>query len=155
MSDQNKQMSRRMIEEVFSQGRFDAIDQMVDARFVSHDPAIPTEGTGPNAVRGVAQMLRAAFPDLRMMIEDQVAENDRVMTRWTARGTNRGTFMGKPATNRTANVTGVTVDRYQNGKIVESWTNWDSAGLMQQLGMRADETPRAAAGDGGRAVPPR
>ena len=61
--------------------------------------------------------------------------------------------MGKPATNRSANVSGVTVDRFQNGKIVESWVNWDSAGLMQQLGIRVEDTPRTAVGDGGRVQP--
>jgi steroid delta-isomerase-like uncharacterized protein len=148
-----KQMSRRVIEEVFSQGRYDALPQMVSPDMVSHDPAIPMQGSGPAAVRGVAEMLRSAFPDLRMVIEDQVAENDRVMTRWTARATHRGPFMGKPATNRSANVSGVTVDRFQNGKIVESWINWDSAGLMQQLGIRVEDTPRTAVGDGGRVQP--
>ncbi len=154
MTDQHKTMSRRVIEEVFSQGRYDALNEVIAPNFVSHDPAIPMEGKGPNVVRGIAEMLRGAFPDLRMMVEDQVAERDRVMSRWTARGTHKGPFMGKPPTNRSAMVSGVTVDRFENGKLVESWINWDSAGLMQQLGIRIEDAPRAAAGDGGRAAAP-
>lgn len=155
MNDQNKMMSRRILEEVFTQGRYDALNECISPKFVSHDPAIPMNGTGPNAVRGVVEMLRTAFPDIRFVIEDQVAEGDRVMTRWSSRATHKGPFMGKPATNRSATVTGVTIDRFENGKIAESWVNWDSAGLMQQLGIRVEDTPRAATGDGGRAMPPR
>jgi steroid delta-isomerase-like uncharacterized protein len=154
MNDQNKLTSRRVFDEVFSQGRYELLDQILTPDFVMHDPAIPMEGTGPRAMRGVVEMIRTGFPDLRMMVEDQVAERDRVMTRWSARATHRGPFMGKPATNRSATVTGVTIDRYQNGKVVESWTNWDSAGLMQQLGIQVEDTPRTAVGDGGRAARP-
>jgi steroid delta-isomerase-like uncharacterized protein len=150
MSDQNKMMTRRIIEEVFTHGRYEALNEIIAPQFVTHDPAIPMDGKGPNVVRGVAEMMRTAFPDLRMMVEDQVAERDRVMTRWTARGTHRGPFMGKSATNRAVKISGVTVDRFENGKIVEAWINWDSAGLMQQLGIRVEDSQRSATGDGGR-----
>jgi steroid delta-isomerase-like uncharacterized protein len=150
MSDQNKMMTRRILEEVFTQGRYEGLNEIIAPQFVTHDPAMPMDGKGPNVVRSVAEMLRTAFPDFRMVVEDQVAERDRVMTRWTARGTHRGPFMGKSPTNRAANVSGVTVDRFENGKIVESWINWDSAGLMQQLGIRVEDSQRSATGDGGR-----
>lgn len=149
-TDKNKTTARRIYDEVFSDGRYEVLDQILSPSFVNHDSAMPMNGAGPAAMRMVVETIRMGFPDLRMMVEDQVAERDRVMTRWMARGTHRGSFMGKPPTNRSASIGGVTVDRFENGKIVESWVNWDSAGLMQQLGIRVEDTGRAAAGDGGR-----
>jgi steroid delta-isomerase-like uncharacterized protein len=71
---------------------------------------------------------------VRLTIEDEIAEGDRVVTRWSARGTHEGEFFGIPATGKQATVTGVTIDRIIDGRIAESWTNWDTLGLLQQLG---------------------
>jgi SnoaL-like polyketide cyclase len=67
-------------------------------------------------------------------IEDQVAEGDTVVTRWTTHGTNTGSLFGKPATNKPATITGITIDHIVGGKIVETWTNFDALGMLQQLG---------------------
>jgi predicted ester cyclase len=80
-------------------------------------------------------MYRIAFPDLELTIEDQVAEGDEVVTRFTARGTHRGELMGIPPTGRKVVVTGISIDRLVNGKTVESWTNYDVLSMMQQLGI--------------------
>ncbi len=77
---------------------------------------------------------RRAFPDTQFVIDEQIAEGDRVMTRWTAHGTHKGEFPGIPVTGRKAEVSGVQVDRFVNGKIVETWSVFDQLGLMQQLG---------------------
>ncbi len=79
--------------------------------------------------------LRAAFPDLRITIEDQVAEGDRVVTRWTARGTHTGAFQGIPPTGKQGRMTGIDIDRIADGKVVECWVNSDDLGLLQQLGV--------------------
>src|SRR2546430_876197 len=78
---------------------------------------------------------RAAFPDLVVRIVDQIEEGDRVVTRWTARGTHTGDLWGIAATGREVTVTGTTTDRIRDGLIAESWSNWDTIGLMQQLGV--------------------
>jgi predicted ester cyclase len=77
----------------------------------------------------------AAFPDVRFTINDQFADGDKVATRWTVTGTNKGALMGIPPTGKHSTVSGITIDRYQNGKAIESFTNWDTLGMFQQLGV--------------------
>jgi predicted ester cyclase len=72
---------------------------------------------------------------MRMTIDDMTADGDRVVLRWTARGTNTGEMMGMPATGKPATVTGIVINRLAAGKIVEGWTNFDALGMMQQLGV--------------------
>jgi steroid delta-isomerase-like uncharacterized protein len=79
--------------------------------------------------------LRDAFPDVHITIEDQVAEGDRVVTRWTARGTHTGAFQGIPPTGKRGSMTGIDINRFADGKVVECWTNADDLGLLQQLGV--------------------
>ncbi|HWJ32200.1 MAG TPA: ester cyclase, partial [Gaiellaceae bacterium] len=89
---------------------------------------------GPAGLIGAARAYRDAFPDLRLTAEQTIAQGDHVAVRWTARGTHQGELFGIPATGKEAIVTGISFDRWANGKIVESWTNWDTLGLLQQLG---------------------
>jgi steroid delta-isomerase-like uncharacterized protein len=131
----NKQISRRMIEDVLNAGRYDAIDELVAPKFVNHDPSVTEDMTGPEGIRQLAETYRTAFPDLKVKIEEQIAERDRVATRWSARGTHRGPLLGIDPTGKESSVTGITIDRIENGKIVESWNNWDTLGLLQQLGV--------------------
>jgi steroid delta-isomerase-like uncharacterized protein len=76
---------------------------------------------------------RKAFPDHRLAIEDQIAEGDKVVTRWTTQGTHKADLPGIPATGKHVKITGITISRLSNGKIVEEWQNWDALGLLQQL----------------------
>lgn len=80
-------------------------------------------------------MYRAAFPDTHFTILAQVAEGDLVLTHWRARGTHMGALLNMPPTNRVAEVTGMSLTRYADGKGVETWTNWDTLGLLQQIGV--------------------
>ena len=80
-----------------------------------------------------------AFPDLQFRIDDQLAEGDKVMTRWTVSGTHKGQLGPVPPTNVLVDVTGTNIHRFADGKIVESWENWDRFGLMQQLGVIPSE----------------
>ena len=135
MSEPNKATSRRVVDEIFTGGNFEAIDECFDPGYVGYDVASPEPVRGPQGLKEQAQGYRAAFPDLQMTIEDQVAEGDRVVTRWTARGTHQGDLFGIDPTGKQATITGITIDRFSGGKIVESWDNWDTYGLMQQLGV--------------------
>jgi steroid delta-isomerase-like uncharacterized protein len=144
MPDDVKAVPRRLIEEVYNQGRLDVIEEIIAPGYVGHDPAIPHEIAGPAAERELAAAYRVAFPDLAITIEDQIAEDDRVVTRWTARGTHTGDLWGIAGTGREVRVSGTSVDRIRSGRIVESWVNWDALGLMQQLGGVSVVTDRAA-----------
>jgi steroid delta-isomerase-like uncharacterized protein len=133
--DQNKQISRRLLQDAFGGGRYDVIDELVAPNWVVHDPSVTEDIRGPAGVRQLIETYRSAFPDLQMKVEEQIAEGDRVATRWSARGTHRGPLLGIDATGKEASVTGITIDRIENGEIVESWSNWDTLGLLQQLGV--------------------
>ena len=135
MTDANKRTARRILEELFGEGRMETADELVAPGAVGHDPALPEPTRGPEGVKRSASVYRAGFPDLRIRIEDQCAEGDLVTTRWTAIGTNTGELWGMPASGKQATVTGITIDRIIADRVVESWTNWDALGLMQQLGV--------------------
>jgi steroid delta-isomerase-like uncharacterized protein len=130
-----KGITRRMVEEVLNKGRLDVIDEIIAPGYVGHDPALPQDVVGPNGERELVRGYRAAFPDLTLTIDDQIAEGDRVVTRWTARGTHSGDLWGIAATGKEVTVTGTAIDRIEDGRIVESWSHWDALGLMQQLGV--------------------
>jgi steroid delta-isomerase-like uncharacterized protein len=141
MSEENKTIARRALD-VFNTGMLDELDELVSADAVDHDPQNPFAGThGPEAAKQMAITYRAAFPDLHVTIEDQIAEGDEVVTRWTAVGTHEGDLPGLPASGSSTTVTGIGIDRIEAGKIVESWGNWDTLGMLQQLGA----VPAAAA----------
>ena len=134
MSETNKAVSRRVFEEAFSQGKLDAIEEIVLSTGVGHDPAMPRDVHGIDGTKQMIGGYRAAFPDLELAVEQQIAEGDLVVTRWTARGTHEGELMGVAPTGKQATVSGITIDRFDGGRIAESWTNWDTLGLLKQLG---------------------
>ena len=133
--EQNKQVVRRFIEEVWNKGNLDKVGEFNSPNHTSHPPTTgPDFGQGPQAVSQLISMYRTAFPDTKLAIEDQIAEGDRIVTRWTATGTHRGELFGMPATGKQAKVTGIFIDRVIDGKIAESWGEFDALGMMQQIG---------------------
>jgi steroid delta-isomerase-like uncharacterized protein len=134
MSEQNKTISRRSVEEAFNKGNLDVLDELVSPSFVNHDPASPEDIRGVEGFKEFVNTYRSAFPDVRVTIEDQIAEGDKVVSRWSARGTQKGELQGIPASNKQVTVTGISIDKIEGGKIVESWNNWDTLGMLQQLG---------------------
>lgn len=130
----NARGSTRIIEEVFGAGNYDLANELIAPNAVGHDPALPEPVNGPSGLIEAARGYRDAFPDLRLTVEQAIAEGDYVAVRWTARGTHKGELFGIPATGKESTVTGISFDRWANGKIVESWTNWDTLGLLQQIG---------------------
>lgn len=134
-AESNKALARRLMEEAFNAGNMNVVDELVAAGYVNHDAAAPETTVGPEAAKASVAGYRAAFPDLRITVEDQIADDDRVATRWSATGTHRGELMGMTPTGKQSTVTGITIDRIVDGRIAESWTNWDTLGMLQQLGV--------------------
>lgn len=133
-AEDNKTISRRFFEDFWNAGNLDALPELAAEDIVFRDRDMG-EHRGHDATRAFIAMYRNAFPDLRFTIEEQIAEGDKVVTRWTARGTQRGELMGIPPTEKSVAVSGVTTDRIAEGRIAESIGSWDALGLMQQLGV--------------------
>jgi steroid delta-isomerase-like uncharacterized protein len=134
-TEENKAIARRWAEEVWSKGNVDLIYELVPPDYIDHDPAVP-EGVvrGPDGVKHYIEEFREAFPDMRLTVEDQVAEGDKVLTRWTARGTHQGEFMGIPASGNRLEMGGMSLDSFSEGRFVESWESYDALGMMRQIG---------------------
>jgi predicted ester cyclase len=131
--EENKAIFRRYVEEVSNKGNVDLVDEIFD-RYVSHQSDGRTEERGPEDVKQFIGEFRQAFPDFRSIIEDQVAEGDKVVSRWSASGTHQGEFRGIAPTGNQIAVTGIGIFRFsEEGKVVESWDNMDQLGMMQQL----------------------
>jgi steroid delta-isomerase-like uncharacterized protein len=136
LSETNKTISRRFFEEAFGKGKLNVLDEIIAADHVNTGPgALPESPAGPEGTKQLVTLYRNAFPDLHFTIDEQIAEGDKVVTRWTAVGTNKGELLGMPATGKSSTVTGIVVDRIANGKIAESWGIFDQFGMMQQLGV--------------------
>jgi steroid delta-isomerase-like uncharacterized protein len=130
---ENKERVWRAIDEVWNKGNLAAIDAFFAGDAIEHDVA-STPSLGADDPKEVVAAYRRAFPDVQVAIEDQIAEGDQVLTRWTARATQLGAFLGLPPSGRSVVVTGMWLHRLQNGKVVESWENVDLLGLLQQIG---------------------
>jgi steroid delta-isomerase-like uncharacterized protein len=135
-AETNKALVRREFEEMFNQGGdLDTAGEFYSPDYLLHEP---TSGDvrGLEAAREFAATYREAFPDLQTAIDDQVAEGDKVVSRFSGRGTHLGeTEDFGPATGNRIEITGITIDRFSDGRIVEEWTNFDALGLLQQIGL--------------------
>jgi steroid delta-isomerase-like uncharacterized protein len=135
LSETNKTVSRRFFDEVFGKGKLTVLDEIIAKDHVNSGPgSIPGLPTGPEGTKQLVTVYRNAFPDVHFTIDEQIAEGDKVVTRWSAHGTHQGELAGLPATGKSSTVTGIAVDRIVNGKIAESWGIFDEFGMMQQLG---------------------
>jgi steroid delta-isomerase-like uncharacterized protein len=133
VTEQNKTVYRRFIQEVFNEGRVDTLEQLLSPSYIYQD-APP--GTPPNAdgLRQVVTNARTAFPDLTVTIVDMVGEGDKVCARLTTRGTHKGVFFDIPPTGKTISMKGMTMIHLVDGRMVTSWVLNDVMGLMNQLG---------------------
>lgn len=133
MSPTDRDLVTKFFEEAYNSGNAHVIRELVTPDHVSH---LPTgDHYGPEGVRIDILCFRTAFPDLRIEIDEVIEAPERVVYRFTARGTHEGPFMGVPASGRRVEVQGIGIDRVINGKTVERWIQYDSAGLLQQLGV--------------------
>jgi steroid delta-isomerase-like uncharacterized protein len=134
-AEENKKMARRFMEEAFGQGKPELVDDLLAPDFVRYDPYIEAgEVRGVETVKENIVWFRNVFPDLTCTIEDQVAEGEKVVTRWTVRGTHQGEFFGVAATGERIEMRGIQIDRFEGGKLVEEGAEFDLLGALQQLG---------------------
>jgi steroid delta-isomerase-like uncharacterized protein len=133
MEELNKQLVRAAVDEIWNRANYEQVSRFADENIAVHESSGTIRGT--ESLVQYYRMLRDAFPDVRFAIEDQVAEGDRVVTRWQATATHTGAFQGMPPTGKTAAMSGIDIDRFENGKVVECWPIVDELGLLRQLGL--------------------
>jgi predicted ester cyclase len=132
-AEENKATFRRYVEEVGNKGNLDLADEIFD-RYTAHQSDGSTEERGPEDVKRFTGEFHQAFPDFHTAVEDQIAEGDKVVTRWRASGTHQGEFRGIAPTGNKITVTEIGIFRFsEDGKVVESWDSMDQLGMMQPL----------------------
>ena len=128
----NKVIFRRYVEEVFNHGNLELADEIFD-RYIAHQPDGSTLERGPEDVKWFIEEFRSAFPDLRISVDEQIAEGEKVVNRVTLRGTHQREFRGMAPTGREIEVNGITIFRFSpEGKVVESWDSYDQLRMMRQ-----------------------
>jgi steroid delta-isomerase-like uncharacterized protein len=144
-AEANAAAAERIADEAFNQGRLEVLDELCSPEVVTHDPAEPEEVRGIEAHKARVRAYRTAMSDLRVVFEDVFASGDRVASRWTARGTHDGDLQGIAPTGRRIEITGMSIDRFDaDGKVVETWDQWDNLGFMAQLGVSPEAAAQAA-----------
>lgn len=143
-NEQIGRIARGVFEELFGRGRLDFAERHYDRSFRGHDALVGDFGF--DDVKRNVQMYRSAFPDLAFEIDELIETAEKVLVRWTARGTHRGQFLGKPGTGRQSRVQGISVLTFRNDLIVEDYTQWNVLGLLRDLGLAPElEEPSAPA----------
>src|SRR5215210_4846874 len=145
MSEENKEKSRRLVEEAFGQGNVEMIPEILHSDFVCYDPNSETgEVRGADTIKGEIEYFHSAVPDLTYTVEDQVVEGDKVVSRYTVSGTHQGEFFGVAGTGKRIEMTGINIDRFdESGKLVEEWPEYDLLGATQQMGAIPEPTQQA------------
>lgn len=131
--ESNKALVRRNFEAIWSQGNLAAADELLSPGYVGHIATLPDVVRGIEAFKQMIAMFHFAFPDTRFEIQDQIAEGNKVATRWIAYGTHRGEFMGIAPSGQAMSVTGMSFHRIENGRIHESWDDWDALSMLQGM----------------------
>lgn len=131
--ESNKALVRRNFEAIWSQGNLAAADELLAPGYVGHIATLPDVVRGIEAFKQMIAMFHFAFPDTRFEIQDQIAEDNKVATRWIAYGTHRGEFMGIAPSGQAMHVTGMSFHRIEDGRIQESWDDWDALSMLQSM----------------------
>ena len=131
-TEENKALTRRIAEEIINLGNLDVADEVYAKDFINYVP--PDEIKGPEGIKQYFSQMRNAFPDIKSTTQDQIAEGDKVVDYQVVTGTHKGEFQGIAPTGKQIKVTATIINRIAGGKIVESWSNIDMLGLMQQIG---------------------
>jgi steroid delta-isomerase-like uncharacterized protein len=135
MSAEDKAIIRRLYGEVWNGRRLDLVSEIISPSHALHINTAADSSIGPEAYKSQVTRFLSGFPDLRFSIDDMVAEDEKVVVSWNIAGTHKGEFMGIPATNKKISVDGITINHIVNGKIIDSYINWDTLGMLQQLGI--------------------
>jgi steroid delta-isomerase-like uncharacterized protein len=134
MAHDNLRVVQRFVDEVINHGRMDSASQYVWEDVVEQVP-LPGQGPGLEGLKDILRYMRAAFPDLDFAIKEQIAEGDKVVSRFEWTGTHQQEFLGVPKTGRPVRVWGVVIDRLEGGRIKDTRIIMDTLGLMMQLGV--------------------
>src|SRR5713226_616263 len=135
MSIENKAIVRRLYEEVWNKRRVELVDELMSPSHAMHSNHVPDSCIGPEAYKREMARFVTGFPDLRFTVEDMVAENEKVAVAWTISGTHKGEFRGISPTGKKVSIEGITINHIANGKIMDSYVNWDALSLLQQFGV--------------------
>jgi predicted ester cyclase len=136
MSEENKALECRFIEEVFNEGYLATIDEPIDPDWVNQvDPVAPKRHAASRGLGNSSRCTTAPSLDMHITVEDQIAEGDKVVTRWTARGTHQGELIDIPPSSDLVTTKAITTDLFSEGKVVETWDSYDVL-VMMQLGRR-------------------
>jgi steroid delta-isomerase-like uncharacterized protein len=134
--ERSKEVVRSYLEQVVSAGNMSKADALVAADVVFISPYTPEPIRGREGLKQMIAGLHAAFPDFRLEEEEGLAEGELVASRWTAGGTHSGAaFAGLPASGRSFRITGMSIYRVRDGRIVAGWVNDDTLGMAMQLGL--------------------
>ena len=139
MSEENTEENKALARQSWEVVTEESLDTLEDAlaEVYADDFILHEAGEDIVGIEGLTQfvsIMRSALPDLRITLEDDMAEGDKVVTRWIGQGTHQGELMGIAPTGNQVTITGITIHRIDDAKIVEEWSNWDALGLMQQIG---------------------
>ena len=132
--DHNREVTRRFSAEVWGEGNAELADELLAADLVEHTP-FPAPMPGLEGHKQVLAQFRSAFPNLKVTVDNVVAEGDLTMLRWSGVGTHSGAMMGIAPTGKTVHISGMDMLRFEGGKIKERWAEINVFGLMQQLGV--------------------
>ena len=136
MSDENKKIARRLMEEGWNKGRLDVVDELMSSGCRFHDPVFPSLKSGVDNYKQHIQTCRTGFPDLKFTIEDTIAERNEVVLHWTTHGTHRGEFLGMPASNKSATVSGTSIILAESlSQRVRSWIGRQRLWLRGRIGL--------------------
>jgi predicted ester cyclase len=124
----------RAVFDIWSTGELERLDDLVAPEVVHHDPYDPNGAKGLDGMKRTIELNRTAFPDMRLVVEDQVAEGDKVVTRWRGEMTHLGELGGAAPTGNRVTISGITIDRFEDGKIVEAWRSMDMLGVLRGIG---------------------
>jgi steroid delta-isomerase-like uncharacterized protein len=139
-TEDNSALVRRFVEEIFNKGNLDVAAEILSPDYLHHDPTTNEFGSGIEGFKQMITIYRQAF-DLQIFLEDQIATQDKVVDRWTGQGTHQGEFMGLAPTGKKISATGISIHRIADGKIAETWNNYDALGIFRQLGMFPGKQP--------------
>lgn len=132
-TEENKQLVKKIFNEAFNARNMSIVDDLIDPFYVNR--GIPNAKTGAAGLKEILQQFTDGFPDMKINVEHIIAEDNMVATRGYWTGTNKGSFMGVPPSNKQVRIEYIDVWKIENGKAVENWVQMDMASLMQQIGM--------------------
>lgn len=144
--EENVELMKRWYREVWGEARNETIFELIAPQASLHGQTGPeAEIIGPEGFVAFAQQIREAFPDTEVLVQDIFGVDDKVAIRWVATGTHTGSGLGVPPSGKRVTLSGITIARIQDGKIIEGWDNWDRLGMLEQIGASTyPETPALA-----------